>query len=336
MPNAFANRRRIAEVAQRLLALRDESVAPANAVRILVAEAVLPPQPKADPALPFASAIASLSQSAAGPGALAHVVDYVGACEAQGHGDSALRLLARLKIARRRSRMSLSTIGVEVLLLTLVVTIHGIFVLPQFKAVFAAAGAPLPAFTRLVLALIGPTGPFLYLAVLALLAVLAWRVLPVLLGPLLRPIDRLLLSLPLLGPVLRERNSDRISGWLGFAAADAASQRAAVEAARIWFAGELLARECTEVLRAADAGQELTTSLAQARGFDSEFHAVLALPERADALAALRARWRIAESLPEHQSEFVPVLARVVIGLIVAAVVVAMYLPIFRLPSIVG
>jgi len=336
MTNAFTNRRHIAEVARRLLALRDESVAPAGAVRILVAERILPAQSKADPALPFTSALDSLFQPAAGPSPLADVVGYVGACEAQGHGDAALRLLARLNISRRQGRMSLSTIGVEMLLLTLVLTIHGIFVLPQFKAVFAAAGTPLPAFTRVVLALIGPTGPFLYVAILVLLAVLAWRILPALLGPLLRPIDRLLLSLPLLGPVLRERNSDRISGWLGFAAADAASQRAAVEAARTWFADELLSRECAEVLRAVDAGQELTMSFAQARGFDNEFQAVVVLPEQADALAALRARWRIAEALPEHQSRLAPALARVVMGLIVAAVVVAMYLPIFKLPSVVG
>lgn len=336
MANVFTNRYRIAEVARRLLALRDESIAPAGAVRILIAEAVLPAQSRADPALPFTSAINSLVGPAAGPSPLAGVVDYVGACETQGHGDAALRLLARLKISRRQGRMSLSTIGVEVLLLVLVLAIHGIFVLPQFKAVFAAAGAPLPAFTRVVLALIGPTGPFLYLAIFVLLAVLAWRILPALLGPLLRPIDRLLLSLPLLGPVLRERNSDRISGWLGFATADAASQRAAVEAARTWFSGGLLSRECAEVLRFANTGQELTASLAQARGFDSEFHAVVALPERADALAALRARWRTAEALPEHQSQFAPLLARVVMGLIVGAVVVAMYLPVFRLASVVG
>ena len=133
--------------------------------------------------MPFTSAIDSLVGPAAGPSPLAGVVDYVGACETQGHGDAALRLLARLKISRRQGRMSLSTIGVEVLLLVLVLAIHGIFVLPQFKAVFAAAGAPLPAFTRVVLALIGPTGPFLYLAIFVLLAVLACASCPYFSGP---------------------------------------------------------------------------------------------------------------------------------------------------------
>jgi type II secretory pathway component PulF len=142
------------------------------------------------------------------------------------------------------------------------------------------------------------------------------------------------LALPLIGLSIRQSNSDRLSGWLGFAAADESSQRVAIEAAQAWYRRDLLSRECAEVLRAASADKEISACLAQARGFDDEFHATVSIPEREDSLAALRARWRIAETLPERQSAMAPALAQIALGVIVAAVVIAMYLPIFKLASL--
>jgi type II secretory pathway component PulF len=344
MPNAATVRRHVAEVSRRLTALLDESVAPANAVQILVAEGILPAQSNADAAQPLSSAIRSIiPREVAIPRPATRIADYVRACELQGRGDTALRLLGRLKIKRAQGRMSLATIGVEFVLLLLVLTIHALFVMPQFKAMFDAAGKPMPAFTSMVFALIGPSGsmaliggfgPVMWAIFLVALLVVIWRLWPFLYGPLVRPIDRLLLALPLVGPALRESHGDSISGWLGFAAADASSQRTAVEAAQAWFAGNLLSRECAQVLREVDAGGEITACFAKANGFDSEFRTVVAMPDRADSLAALRARWRVAETLPELRTALSPALVQVVFGMVVAAIVVALYLPIFRLASL--
>jgi type II secretory pathway component PulF len=334
MASASAVRRTVAEVSRRLLALLEESVAPAKAVQILVAEKILPAQSSGEAALPLSSAIKSVMPNPLRAISAAGVGDYVGACESQGRADAALRLLGRLKIKRASGRTSFAAIAVEFILLIFVLLIHSIFVLPQFKALFDAAGAPMPAFTRLVLGLIGPSGPFIWAIVFMLFVVIVWRTLPVMFGPLVRPIDKLLLSLPLVGQAMRQSNSDRIAGWLGFAAADAASQRLAIEAAKTWFRGDVLSRECDQILRAAGAGKELAACLAQARGFDSEFHADVSLSDRADSLAALRARWRIAETLPEQQSALAPVLAQVALGIVVAAIVIALYLPIFKLASL--
>lgn len=335
MARASAARRYVAEVSRRLLALLDESVAPAKAVQILVAESVLPAQANVETALPLSSAIKSIIPRAGVlPDSAASVADYVAACESQGRGGAALRLLGRLKITRARGRTSLAAIGAEYVLLVLVLTIHSIFVLPQFEAIFRAAGKPMPAFTHLVLALIGPSGPFLWILFFVLAIVFAWRVLPLLFGPLLRPLDRLFLAMPLVGPAIRQSNSDRLSGWIGFAAADAPSQRGAIEAAKAWSMGDLFARECAEVLHASNGGKEITACLAEARGFDKEFRAAVSLPDRADSSAALRARWRIADTLPEVQAGLAPVLAQMILGVAVAAIVIALYLPIFALASV--
>jgi hypothetical protein len=336
MASTSAVRRHIADVARRLLALLEESMAPANAVRILVAESVLPPQ-SGTPAAPLAGAVTSLIAGAGKSGALARVADYVAALESRGCGEAALRLLGSAQIrGSNPGRKVLVLVAVEFCLLVLILSTLSIFVLPQFKAVFEGFSMPLPAFTRMAFAILGPASPFLWLIVLALLIGFAWRMLAGLLGNALLPIDWLLLRLPLAGTSVRQSNGDRLAGWLGFAAADAPSQRTAVEAAQAWFADDVLGRECAQVLRAADAGKDVPTSLARAGGFDREFHAAVALPDRADSLAALRARWRSARSLPEQRSGFALAVVQVLLGVVVAAIVIALYLPIFKLGSIVG
>jgi type II secretory pathway component PulF len=161
-----------------------------------------------------------------------------------------------------------------------------------------------------------------------------WRIIPAIFGPLLGPIDRLLLALPLVGPAMRQNNSDRMAGWLGFAASDVSSQRAALEAARAWYRGDLLSRECAAVLRDASAGNALSTCLARARGFDEAFHAAVSISDGQESLAALRARWRVAGTLPENSSAVASALVQIVLGIMVAAVVVAMYLPMFQMASL--
>jgi type IV pilus assembly protein PilC len=334
MANANGVRRYVAEVSRRLLALRAESINPQKAVQILVAEKILPPQTSADPEFPLSSAIRSIIPRPENSSSLASVAAYVQACESQGRGDAALQLLGRLKIRRAHGRTSLGVIGVEFALLMLVLMIHSLFVLPQIQAMFDSVATPMPPFTRLVFALIGPSGPFLYAAAIVLLLVMAWRLLPAIFGPLLRPIDRLLLMLPLVGPSIRQSNSDRMSGWLGFASADTSTQSSAIDAARAWYRGDLLSRECAEVLKSVQSGKGVSSCLIEARGFDSEFKALLAMTEREDSLAALRARWRIAETLPEQNSALAPALTQVVLGVLVGAVVIAMYLPIFKLGSV--
>jgi len=337
MANASGTRRHVAEVSRRLVALLEESVTPKAAVRILAAETLVAQQIETDPEFPLSSALGNtMAREGIVPRSMAAVAEYVRACESRGRGESALRLLGRQSIRRAGGRTSLGVMGAEFVLLIVVVLIYSIFVFPQFEAVFDAGDAPLPAFTRLVFVLIGTSSPFLYVAVLLVLISIVWRTFPRLFGPLIWPVDRLLLGLPLVGPAIRQSHSDRISGWLGYAAADEASQRAALEAAESWYQGDSLGRECTAVLRAAQPGKALSACLAEARGFDREFRAVVSIPDRDDSLAALRARWRVAETLPERQSELGSVLVHIAFGIVVAAVVIAMYQPIFRLGSVLS
>jgi hypothetical protein len=335
MTSASTVRHHIAEIARRLVGLLDESVAPGRAVQILVAEKTLPTQASDTEERPLAAAIHSLgAQPGIDPHAAERVASYVGACEERGRGESALRLLARLRIRRVQGRTSLGVIGIEFALLMLVLSVHAIFVLPQFEAMFAAAATPMPPFTRLVYALIGPTSPFLYLVIAIALLVLVWRWFSFLLGPLIRPLDRLLLAFPLVGPAIRQNNCDRLSGWVGFAAADAAAQSAAIDAARHWYRGDLLSRACADVAREVASGKDPTTCLARARAFDPAFQAAISIPDREESLAALRARWRIAGTLAEPSSPLAPALTQVAFGLVLGALVIAMYLPIFKLGSL--
>ncbi|MGB0134896.1 hypothetical protein, partial [Dokdonella sp.] len=134
MANASALRCDVAEVSRRLLALRAESVGAGNAVQILIAESTLPPQAGADPQFPLSSAIGSIISLHGPTKSSMSIADYVRICELNGKGDSALELLSRPDIKRKQGRMPLGVIGVELVLLTLVLSIYSIFVFPQLKA----------------------------------------------------------------------------------------------------------------------------------------------------------------------------------------------------------
>lgn len=325
MGNEARTRHRIAAISRRLMALQEESVTPANAVRLLVAESILPTQANADSTRPYSSALASvIAQAGPSSKSLLPVVEHVGRCESSDEAMRALPLLTLSWVQRKGGPNSFAVIAIELALLLVVLLVHSIFVLPQMQAVFDAAGTPMPSFSRLVFALISPSSPVVWVLVAVFLILLAWRFVPAMLGPVL----------PLLDPALRQRNSDRICAWLGSAEQDEASQRSALTAAQAWHSRDALGRICARVLRETAPGTSVHTSLARARGIDPGLRASLALPNREDVRIALRARARLAGSIPEDSATLALPLFQVALGMVVAAVVIALYQPIFKLGSV--
>ena len=118
-------RSQVAGVARRLDALLDESVAPLDALDILVAQQHLPARIDSTADQPLASAVRTALAHAGFPQRSVELIgNFLRDCEVRGHGQRAVRLLGRVDEARRRSlreRAAYGVIAIEFLLLVLVV-----------------------------------------------------------------------------------------------------------------------------------------------------------------------------------------------------------------------
>jgi type IV pilus assembly protein PilC len=324
MPINSTTRHRLSRAAARLLALRKETMPTTTATAMLIADGSLPPNATIDASAPLASALRNAVPTDAN-----EIVDFVRRCESNGRGDDALGLLAQMEPPRGASNGSLVIIACEFIVLMVVLLIYALIVLPELSAVFSAYGVKLPAFTRDVFAVVTLLLPVIVLAFLLLLVGLLWRSLPFVFGPLLKPLDRLVLALPAVGPMVRHRNSVAMAGWLGFAPAEEASFRAAVSAARVWSRG-ILSRVCTRVL-AQDSEHSIVARLAASNGFDREFTAAAAMSAGDDAQKAWRAQWNLARErrCETEPSRIAPL--HIALGIVIATLVIAMYLPIFQI-----
>ena len=77
--------------------------------------------------------------------------------------------------------------------------------------------------------------------------------------------------------------------------------------------------------------EALDLRIDQLHGFDRDFQSTLKIAGDKERSSAMRARWRNVESLPEHPPGKAPVVVHVILGVLIALAVIAMYQPIFKL-----
>lgn len=154
------------------------------------------------------------SESGFGPGFEPLAIGMVAAGQVSGDMAQALNQLARLYERRQRNSAALRSaliypavlLGATLLVLALLLS----YVIPQFEAMFRDARHELPALTQLVFGLAGGMGQGLWLlALLGLAAIPLWR--QARRDPdRARRIDAALLRLPILGPLLKGLEGERI------------------------------------------------------------------------------------------------------------------------------
>jgi general secretion pathway protein F len=161
------------------------------------------------------------------------------------------------------------------------------YVLPQFTPIFEQAGAELPAATRTLIALgavIGAAGPWLLVGLLVA-GLLARRALAM---PALRiNADRLLLSLPIAGKLVREVLAARLTRTLGTLLANGVPLILALAIAQEAL-GNLAAAAAVEAAAlGAKGGRGLTRPLSEAGVFPTRMIHLLQLGEEAAQLPAM-------------------------------------------------
>ena len=218
----------------------------------------------------------------------------------------------------------------------LVALLCAVFVVPAYKEMFVGFGADLPSLTLAYMGISELLASYWYLLIalaVALFFAFAWRS-KYAYG---RPIDGLLMRLPLLGKHLLRVHSARMAGLLADAVRMEFDARAALAYLRDTCGNRVLGERTEALMKEAGTGT-VAAWLAQSRS----------VPRRLSVAAGAQADpQRLARALAGAAGEYAEaaragaarierntfISAYLIVGLIVGTLVIAMYLPMFKMSS---
>ena len=229
-----------------------------------------------------------------------------------------------------------------VIVVAIVVTvIILVFVIPQFKALFSSCGADLPAFTLLVIGLSDLVRDWWYLFGLAAVALIVG------IGQLFKKsrrfrnaIDRVSLKIPVIGPILNKAAVARFARTLSTMFAAGVPLVDALDSVAGATGNVVYSDAVSKMREEVATGQSLQLSMRQRSLFPHMVIQMTAIGEESGALDEMLAK--VADFYEEEVDNAVDALSSllepmimVVIGTMVGSLVVAMYLPIFKLAAVV-
>jgi type IV pilus assembly protein PilC len=224
----------------------------------------------------------------------------------------------------------------------IVASILLIFVIPQFESVFKNFGAGLPAFTQMLV------------SISHFMVSYWWLVFGILIGTIVgimmlykrsnkfaHFIGRSMLKLPVIGEILRKSAIARFSRTLGVTFRAGVPLVEALDSVSN-ATGSVVYNDAVKRIREDVAvGHQLQLAMKQTSLFPNMVTQMVAIGEEAGALDKML--FKIADFYEEEVNNAVDALSSllepfimVIIGLIVGSMVVGMYLPIFKLGSVVG
>ncbi len=273
-------------------------------------------------------------------------VNLVGAGERSGALESLLDRIATYKEkseALRKKVKKALTYPIAVLAVAVVVTaILLIFVVPQFQDLFTGFGADLPAFTLFVIKLSDFIQKYVLLIIGAMILTgFAYRQAHQRSHTFRRFVDRVVLRLPVVGDIQNKSAVARFSRTLAtmFAAGvplvDALDSVAKA-------AGNIVYQEAIMTMKEQlMTGTQLQVTMEQAGVWPPMATQMIAIGEESGALDDMSEK--VAEfyesevdNLVDNLSALMEPLIMAVLGVLVGGLVVAMYLPIFKLGAVVG
>jgi Type II secretory pathway, component PulF len=238
---------------------------------------------------------------------------------------------------KRKVRKAL-TYPTAVLVVAVIVTgILLYFVVPEFSALFTGFGADLPAFTKMVIGLsnfVRTNGLMIIGAIIA--AAVAFRESYVRSPRLRRTVDRVLLKVPAVGTIVYKSAVARFTRTLStMFAAGVPLVEAMTPVARA--TGNIIFQEATLKIRDEVAtGTRLQTAMQQTGLFPAMATQMIGIGEESGALDTMSAK--VAEfyeaevdTAVDNLSTLLEPMIMVILGVLVGSLVIAMYLPIFKL-----
>jgi type IV pilus assembly protein PilC len=223
----------------------------------------------------------------------------------------------------------------------IVTTILLIFVIPQFQSLFKGFGADLPAFTQMVIDLskfVQEKG--LFIAIIVGGAGFAFFYFKKRSRPMRRFLDRMLLKAPVIGPIMVKAAIARYARTLStmFAAGVPLVEALTSVAGAT---GNIVYEEAVLKIRDEVAtGQRLQRSMEQTSLFPNMVIQMIAVGEESgslDSMAAKVADFYEADvdAAVDAMSSLLEPMIMAILGVLVGGLVIAMYLPIFKLGAVV-
>jgi type IV pilus assembly protein PilC len=271
--------------------------------------------------------------------------NLVSAGEQAGILDSLLERLASYKekiLAIKSKIKSALFYPIAVIAVGFIVTaVIMIFVIPAFKSIFANFGAELPAPTLIVIAISDffvAYAVYIFVAIVALFyfAAQAWRRSPT----VQHFVDRTMLKIPVFGDLVRKSS---IARWTRTLATMFAAGVPLVEALDSvgGASGNYVYFEATKKIQSdVSTGVSLTNAMQNTNVFPNMVLQMVAIGEESGALDSMLGK--VADFFEQEVDDAVDALSSlmepmimVVLGTLVGGLVVSMYLPIFKLGSVV-
>ena len=272
--------------------------------------------------------------------------NLVGAGEAAGILDSLLDRLAtyKEKIQAIKGKIKSALFyPISIIVVAFIITaVIMIFVIPAFKDLFEGFGAELPAPTLLVMAI----SDFFVAYWWAILGILGGGIYAFLYAwkrsiPMQRVMDRLVLKLPIFGEVIRKATIARWSRTLSTMFAAGVPLVESLDSVA-GAAGNYIYYEATKNIQIeVSTGNSLMSSMANANVFPSMVVQMVAIGEESGSLDAMLGKVadfyeaEVDDAVAALSSLMEPVIM-VVLGTLIGGMVVAMYLPIFKMGMVVS
>lgn len=271
--------------------------------------------------------------------------NLVGAGEQAGILEDLLTRLAIYKektLALKGKIKSAMTYPIAILAVALIVTaVIMIWVVPAFKQVFESFGADLPTPTLIVMAISAFFVEWWHLIFGSLFAAIyfffqAWRRSP----KMQATMDRLLLRLPIFGEVIRKATIARWTRTLSTMFAAGVPLVEALDSVG-GASGNAVYLEATRKIQTeVSTGTSLTASMQNTDVFPNLVIQMVQIGEESGSLDAMLGK--VADFFEEEVDEAVAALSSlmeplimVILGVLIGGLVIAMYLPIFKLGSVV-
>ncbi|MGY6630300.1 MAG: type II secretion system F family protein [Wenzhouxiangella sp.] len=222
-----------------------------------------------------------------------------------------------------------------------VVALMLIVVIPQFEDIFQSFGADLPAFTRMIVSLSEFMQSLGWLILLGLIALVVGMVqLKKRNKSFAHFLDRLSLKLPVLGPVLEKSALARFSSTLATTFAAGVPLVDALDTVAGATGNIVYEKAVKQVREDVAVGHQLQLAMQQTGRFPPMLIQMTAIGEEAGSLDAMLNK--VASFYEEEVNNTVDALSSllepliiVFIGVVVGAMVVAMYLPIFQMAAVI-
>jgi type IV pilus assembly protein PilC len=253
------------------------------------------------------------------------------------------RYVAYVKVVSGVKRKTISALVYPAILLVLSCIVVGIIVLrvvPEFGAFYNQFGRELPLSTRIIVSFSEFAGTYFFLmvfgAVGAVLAFVAWLKR----GGNRRRFDKWTLSVPMLGPIAQKFSTSQAARTLATLLGGGIPLVNAIDVSARSIGNQYMAHELTTAAQQVREGRALATALLQSGAFPD---VAIKMVEVGESTGALQ---EMLNSLSEFYDEEIdtsltrfitivePVLL-VVMGIIIAALLLSLYMPLFNLSSMI-